>query len=90
VLGTALDLYGVYNYYNDPTSEFTVSPTEASINAGITAYGLSNPAVAILYGAAEAFYPGGAKQALTDNGERTMKVQEVLGPNWRMNGRGGN
>lgn len=61
-LGTAVDIYGVINYYNHgPNSPNTVSPGRFGFNLGLTAYGLTGigaPISAVYFGI-EAFYPGG-------------------------------
>gem|GEM_PF-3221828 len=59
-VGSALDAYGVYNYYKNPQSSFTVRPINAGYNAGVAAYGIwANPIAGAVLSAVEVFYPGG-------------------------------
>ncbi|OHU88183.1 MULTISPECIES: hypothetical protein [Pseudoalteromonas] len=90
VAGTGNDIYGVYNHYTDKTASFKVTTAKASVNFGVGAISLLNPVVGVLYGGTELLYPGGAAQALTDSGNLVEKNQKILGPTFRLNGRGGN
>ncbi len=57
-LGVAMDVKGVFNYYDNPDSPNSVSPAKFGLNTTIGVYGLWNPA-SILYFGIDAFYPGG-------------------------------
>jgi len=81
VVSTGVDLVGVYNYYNNPDAALVTTPTKASINAGMTAYGIwVNPPAAAGYFLLDAFYPGGFEGAMKDNAEIQNMTNEIFVP----------
>lgn len=70
-IGLAIDVRGVFNYYDNPNSSSSVHPAKAGLNTTMGALGFTvwgTPA-SMLYGTAEAFHPQGAEGALRDYGE---------------------
>ncbi|PTT24023.1 hypothetical protein DBR28_18655 [Chryseobacterium sp. HMWF028] len=61
VAGLTMDGIGVYNYYNNPSSDNKVHPAKAGLNTTMGAYGLTGAGTipALLYFGVDAFYPGG-------------------------------
>ena len=76
--GLFIDGVGVYNYMENPKSDNAVHPAKAATNTGIGAWGLwGGPygvIVSTVYGAFEAFYPGGLEGAMNHN----VKFQSEL------------
>ncbi|WP_419868351.1 hypothetical protein [Chryseobacterium sp. CT-SW4] len=60
-VGVAMDAIGVYNYYNNPTSNNVVHPAKGGLNTTMGAYGLTGAGTipSLLYFGVDAFYPGG-------------------------------
>ena len=84
VAGTANDIYGVYNYYQNSSVENTnaVHPGKAGLNLGMAAYGAYvNPIPALLYGGLEAFYPGGSSGAMKNFSENVEANRKII-PNY--------
>jgi RHS repeat-associated protein len=83
-IGVGFDAIGVYKYYkgvNDPDAFIQpVHPAKATLNTGVAAYGFwVNPAVGIIYFGTEAFYPGGVKGAVKDQGKTLAGLNEHCG-----------
>lgn len=86
--GVVMDGIGVYNYIQNPQAPNAVSPTKATGNTGMAAWGLfGGPygvAVSTAYGAIEAIYPGGLEGAMNDNAKFQRQLDEGVnkaGPN---------
>jgi len=83
-IGLFSDVIGVYIYYNvGPSHINAVSPGKAGVNTSIGLYGLygglGGASLSIIYFSLEAFYPGGAVQALEDKANHDKKVSKALG-----------
>lgn len=84
-VGTLVDGFGVWNYYQNPNSSHIVHPSKAGVNLGVTAYGIwVAPPVALFYFGAEAFYDGGFFQLWNDYGQAVQGVQNEISPTWRL------
>lgn len=81
-IGTGLDLYGMYEYTENPNSSNAVHPVKGTINIGAGAYGVwggpVGATVGIIYGGVDAFYPGGWPQAMEDNYKREKEIQKIV------------
>ena len=79
-VGFFIDAACVYNYYNNPNSSNVVNPGKAILNTGVGAYGIwVNPVAGAIYFGVEAFYPGGIKGMVTDQGKTLTGLSEQCG-----------
>ncbi|HEU5168311.1 MAG TPA: hypothetical protein VFU29_22350, partial [Chitinophagaceae bacterium] len=83
-VGVLFDGFGVYKYYsgaNDPDAFIQpVHPAKAALNTGVGAYALwVDPVVGIVYFGTEAFYPGGIKGAVKDQGKTLEGLNKLCG-----------
>lgn len=75
-----IDGYGVVTYYKNPDDPNAVHPAKAGLNTAIGVYGVwVNPVFGVLYFGTEAFYPGGVKGAVTDQGKNLAGLNELCG-----------
>lgn len=93
ILGLALDVKGVRNYYNPkygPNNPNSVSPSKATLNTGMSAYGIwVNPIPALLYSGIDMFYPGGwtgddKNPGLAKDQDRLDRENKAINPNWQL------
>jgi RHS repeat-associated protein len=88
VVGVALDVKGVYNYYNSGAeSDNAVHPSKAGLNLGVGIWGLMNPATATgaaLYYGIDTFYPGGWDGALKQQQSLILQNRAILGPRFNL------
>jgi RHS repeat-associated protein len=80
-VGVIFDGVGVYKYYNSgANAPGAVHPAKAGLNTSIGLYSLYfNPVVGILYFGTEAFYPGGVKGMVKDQGKTLAGLNEICG-----------
>ncbi|MES2628240.1 MAG: hypothetical protein V4616_04655, partial [Bacteroidota bacterium] len=83
VIGTLLDIRGVYNYYEKGSSDpNAVHPAKAGSNFSVGAWGMLNPGTAIgaaMYFGIDTFYPGGFPAAMQKNAEMDNAHRELTG-----------
>ncbi|MBW3519569.1 hypothetical protein [Flavobacterium sp. NKUCC04_CG] len=88
--GLVFDGIGIANYYDpsiDPTSQNSVSPVKAGVNAGMGAWGLLGGPYGVVvsgaYSAIELMYPGGLKGYVDDGVKFQNEINKVndAGPN---------
>lgn len=83
-IGIFNDAYGIIVFYDaGPNHPDAVSPGKGIVNTGIGIYGffggLGGGSFSFIYFSLEAFYPGGAVQALEDKANHDKKVSKALG-----------
>ena len=92
LVGLALDAQGVRNYYNPkygPNNPNSVSLAKATLNTGMSAYGIFVHAIpALLYNGIDMFYPGGwtgnnKHPGLANDQQRLYEENKAINPNWQ-------
>ncbi|TAF83710.1 MAG: hypothetical protein EAZ51_00685 [Sphingobacteriales bacterium] len=92
-VGVGLDAVGLYNYYNNPSSSYTVSPGRFGANstaaAMVTFGGPPGWITGGVYYIGELAIPGGWPAAMEAGARNTQNNREILGSSWNPRPGGG-
>ncbi len=84
-LGLLMDSYGMYIWFKNPSSDNAVHPAKATLNTGMSAYGIwvAGP-VGLLYFGVDSFHPGGWPGFIEAMGKMNLDLQKSYGPGFRL------